>query len=77
MDVKRKHDEKFPQLTAKTRNGITSMIISVDLTPMALKNPTDPRTESKTTMTPLRPSMTWYKISRGFSKIIILTIKCK
>ena len=47
------------QLTAKTRKGMTSMMINVDLTPMALKNPTDPRTESRTSKTPERPSNTW------------------
>ena len=29
-------------LTAKTRKGITPIMINVDLTPIALKNPTDP-----------------------------------
>ena len=46
------------KLTAKTRKGMTSMMINVDLTPMALKNPTDPRTESRTSKTPERPSNT-------------------
>lgn len=45
-------------LTARTRNGITSIIIRVDLTPMALKKPTDPRTDSMTRTTPERPSNT-------------------
>lgn len=45
-------------LTAKTRNGMTSTIISVDLTPIALKKPTDPRTESMTSTTPERPNNT-------------------
>lgn len=45
-------------LTARTRNGITSIIIRVDFTPMALKNPTDPRTDSMTSTTPERPSNT-------------------
>ncbi len=35
------------------------MMISVDFTPMALNNPTDPRTESMTSRTPERPSNTW------------------
>lgn len=48
----------FEELTARTRNGMTSIIIRVDLTPMALKNPTDPRTESMTRTTPERPSNT-------------------
>ena len=47
------------KLTANTRKGMTSMIINVDFTPMALKNPTDPRTESMTSITPDRPSSTW------------------
>jgi hypothetical protein len=47
------------ELTAKTRKGMTSIIINVDLTPTALKNPTDPRTESITRTTPERPSNTW------------------
>ena len=47
------------QLTAKTRKGMTSMMINVDLTPIALKTPTDPRTESRTSKTPERPSNTW------------------
>lgn len=34
-------------------------MINVDLTPMALKNPADPRTESMTSTTPDRPSNTW------------------
>ena len=34
-------------------------MINVDFTPMALKNPTDPRTDSMTTITPERPSNTW------------------
>lgn len=46
------------ELTAKTRKGMTSIIISVDFTPIALKNPTDPRTESMTRITPERPSNT-------------------
>jgi len=47
------------KLTAKTRKGITSIMMRVDFTPMALKNPTDPRTESITTTTPERPNNTW------------------
>lgn len=43
------------ELTARTRKGMTSIMISVDFTPMALKNPTDPRTESMTSITPARP----------------------
>lgn len=35
------------------------MMISVDFTPMALNNPTDPSTESMTSRTPQRPSNTW------------------
>ena len=46
------------KLTAKTRKGITSIMMRVDFTPMALKNPTDPRTESITTTTPERPNNT-------------------
>lgn len=46
-------------LTANTRKGMTSMMISVDFTPMALKNPTDPRTDSMTSITPERPRSTW------------------
>lgn len=46
------------RLTAKTRKGMTSIIISVDFTPIALKTPTDPRTESMTSITPERPSNT-------------------
>jgi hypothetical protein len=38
---------------------MTSMMINVDLTPTALKNPTDERTESITSKTPERPSSTW------------------
>jgi hypothetical protein len=49
---------KCPVLTARTRNGITSIMISVDFTPIALKNPTDPRTENMTSITPKRPSNT-------------------
>uniref|UniRef100_A0A2P2KIF1 Uncharacterized protein n=1 Tax=Rhizophora mucronata TaxID=61149 RepID=A0A2P2KIF1_RHIMU len=44
--------------TAKTRKGMTSIIINVDSTPIALKNPTDPMTESITSTTPERPSRT-------------------
>lgn len=40
---------------------MTSIMINVDLTPKALKNPTDPRTESKTMITPERPSSTCYR----------------
>ena len=46
------------ELTARTRKGMTSIMINVDLTPRALKNPTDPSTESKTSTTPERPSKT-------------------
>lgn len=46
------------RLTAKTKKGITSIMISVDFTPKALKNPTEPRTESITSKTPERPSNT-------------------
>lgn len=38
---------------------MTSIMIRVDFTPMALKNPTDPRTESMTSITPDRPSSIW------------------
>lgn len=48
-----------PELTARTRKGITSIMMSVDFTPIALKNPTDPRTESITSITPERPRSTW------------------
>lgn len=44
--------------TAKTRKGITSIMMRVDFTPMALKNPIDPTTESKTRTTPDKPSKT-------------------
>lgn len=44
------------ELTAKTKNGITSIMISVDLIPIALKNPADPRTERITTTIPEKPS---------------------
>lgn len=37
---------------------MTSMMINVDLTPRALKSPTEPRTESITSTTPDRPSST-------------------
>ena len=47
------------KLTANTRKGMTSTMISVDFTPMALKNPTDPRTDNMTSITPERPSNTW------------------
>jgi len=47
------------KLTARTRNGITSMMIRVDFTPRALKIPTDPRTDSMTRITPERPSNTY------------------
>lgn len=46
------------KLTARTRKGMTSIMINVDLTPRTLKNPTDPSTESKTSTTPERPSKT-------------------
>lgn len=49
------------ELTAKTRKGITSIIMRVDFIPMALKNPTDPTTDSITTTTPDRPSSTYKK----------------
>lgn len=52
------------KLTAKTRKGITSIIINVDLTPMALKTPTDPRTESMTSITPERPSKTYISLDQ-------------
>lgn len=38
---------------------MTSIMINVDLIPTALKNPTDPRTESTTSMTPDKPSRTY------------------
>lgn len=46
------------KLTARTRNGITSIMIRVDFTPRALKMATDPRTDSITRITPERPSNT-------------------
>lgn len=46
------------ELTARTRKGITSIMIRVDLTPIALKKPTDPRTDNMTSTTPERPSNT-------------------
>lgn len=46
------------ELTARTRKGITSIMIRVDFTPTALKKPTDPRTDSITRTTPERPSST-------------------
>lgn len=55
------------ELTARTRNGITSIMIRVDFTPRALKNPTDPRTESMTSTTPDRPSSTWKQPSHDFN----------
>lgn len=45
-------------LTARTRKGITSIMIRVDLTPIALKKPTDPSTDNMTSTTPERPSNT-------------------
>lgn len=45
-------------LTARTKNGMTSSMISVDFTPTKLKNPAEPRTESTTTMTPESASET-------------------
>jgi hypothetical protein len=50
--------DRTERLTAKTRKGMTSIMISVDFIPRALKNPTDPRTESITSKTPERPSNT-------------------
>lgn len=50
------------ELTAKTKKGMTSIMISVDLIPRALKKPTDPRTETMTTKTPDKPSRTWNSI---------------
>lgn len=47
---------------------MTSIIISVDFTPTALKNPTDPSTESKTSITPESPRDTWNRSSYAFSK---------
>lgn len=59
-DIKVKEKETVEiQLTAKTRKGMTSIIMRVDFTPTALKKPTDPRTESITSITPERPSNTW------------------
>ena len=46
------------KLTASTRKGITSIMIRVDFTPIALKNPIDPKTESITRTTPDKPSST-------------------
>jgi hypothetical protein len=40
------------------------MMISVDLTPIALKNPTDPKTESITSKTPESPSNTWKPLDK-------------
>ncbi|KAJ0917000.1 hypothetical protein HanPSC8_Chr06g0268321 [Helianthus annuus] len=48
--------------TSKTRKGMTSMMISVDFTPIALKKPTDAITESITSITPESPSNTWNRI---------------
>ena len=53
-----KSEIRRKKLTANTRKGMTSMMISVDFTPMALKNPTDPRTDNMTSITPERPSNT-------------------
>lgn len=61
-------------LTAKTRKGMTSIMIRVDFTPTALKNPTDPRTESMTRNTPERPSNTWKQTTEFFRGIKEYTV---
>lgn len=71
-DRKHGHTRLFTQkrhlnsekLTARTRNGMTSIIINVDLTPRALKSPTEPRTESITRTTPERPRSTWKSVDQ-------------
>uniref|UniRef100_A0A7C8ZWA3 Uncharacterized protein n=1 Tax=Opuntia streptacantha TaxID=393608 RepID=A0A7C8ZWA3_OPUST len=50
--------------TAKTRKGMTSIMIRVDFTPTELKNPTDPSTESMTKMTPESPSSTFEEMKK-------------
>lgn len=55
---KQNHKSLNGILTAKTRNGMTSIMINVDFTPKALKKPAEPRTERMTMKTPARPSET-------------------
>lgn len=43
---------------------MTSMMINVDLTPRALKSPTELRTESITSTTPDRPSSNWKTVNQ-------------
>lgn len=44
-------------------------MISVDFTPITLKKPTDPRTDSMTSTTPERPSNTWHSTIHNYNDI--------
>lgn len=58
------------ELTARTRNGITSIMIRVDFTPRTLKSPTDPRTDNMTRTTPERPSNTWNLDIHNYNNVV-------